>query len=126
MACDKMKYENLEIECGKAGRPTTSLDCKYCLDGKTKNRLKRFKWIVDSNDSIIKITTNSGKRITTKSKIKRLAIHTKYFTIVSDNTSKGTIIFNHGENITQDLGAFNIVYLASNPGRVNELEIAVC
>lgn len=123
-----MKYENMEIECGKPEKATTSLDCKYYLNGKegSYSRLKRFKWVVDPENSVIKITTTSGKRITTKSKIKRLVIHTKYFTIVSDNTSRGTIIFNRGINITQELGAVTLDYLASSPGHINELEIIVC
>lgn len=123
-----MKYDELVIEAGKPGKPTTSLDCKYFLNGdeETVHRLKRLKWVVDPGNSVITITTKDGKHITTKSKIKRMAVYTKYFTIVTDNTPRGTIIFNRGKNITQDLGAVSIVYIASKPGSVNELEIIVC
>ncbi len=122
------KYSELEIVCGKPGKLTTGLDTEYTLNGenlKKTHGVKRFEWKVTPDKSMLIIKTRDGKRITTKRPVKAIMIHTKYLSIVSDNTSIGTRFYHNGKDITQDLAVIELNYVCGKSDEINELELIV-
>lgn len=122
------KYNLLEITCGKPGKLTTGLDTDYILNGenlKQTHGVKRFKWDVTPEECKLVIRTKDGKRITTKKEVKIIMIHTKYLTIVSNNTPIGTKFYRNGIDITQDLAVVGLSYVCGRQDKINELELMI-
>lgn len=124
----KRDYKNLEIVSGKEKRVTTGLDCSIICDGEDlvkKLKIQWLDWSISDKDGEIAIKTDT-EVILVDYPIKSMIIHTKAFTIETDNTSKGTKLYYNDKDVTSEWGIASLRYAVGDAGTVSELEMIVC